>query len=527
MNPLSRGGATLAHAVRGLYKQGQTDYFLEPLVLVDGQGQAIGRIQDGDAVVFCCRRGEREIQLTEAFVDPDLNQFPRRQFQDLTFVLLTLYHEKFKGLPVAFAPTRIDDTLGQVVSRAGLRQLRVAESEKFAHVTYFFNGGNSRPFPGQDNVRVPSLRGIPFHRVPEMSLPQVTAQVLHGLDEGYDLIVANFANGDVLGHTQNREAKIECAAQVDAHLGQVVDAALAGGYVVLVTADHGNLEKMARPDGKPHVSHTSNPVPFLLLDPKQPPGRMTVRDGILADIAPTVLDAIGLPSPQAMTARTLAPGYRWDPPRRVLLLILDGWGIGREDDTNPIFLAPTPVWDRLRRDSLGAQLEAAGEAAGLRPGKPGNSEAGHMNMGAGRVVLQDDVRLDRAMKDGSFETNPVLRQAIDKAQRPGRSLHLIGLLSEKSSHGSIDYPLALLRMASAAGLSQVYLHMILDGRSTAPGSAPQMLEGLERRADEIGVGRIVSAMGRGIALDRDGDYGKTQRAYEALVYGAGSHCAAG
>jgi 2,3-bisphosphoglycerate-independent phosphoglycerate mutase len=252
---------------------------------------------------------------------------------------------------------------------------------------------------------------------------------------------------------------------------------------------------------------------------------MTVRDGILADIAPTVLDVLGLPAPRAMTARTLAPGYRWDPPRRVLLLILDGWGIGRQDDTNPIFLAPTPVWDKLTRSSLSVRLEAAGEAAGLRPGKPGNSEAGHMNMGAGRIVPQDDVRLDLAMKDGSFDKNPVLCQAVERARRPGTRLHLIGLLSERSSHGSIDYPLALLRMANAAGLSQVYLHMILDGRSTAPGSAPELLDRLEHQVAEIGVGQIVSAMGRGIALDRDGDYGKTQRAYDALVYGTGSHCA--
>jgi 2,3-bisphosphoglycerate-independent phosphoglycerate mutase len=520
---LCRGGTALADAVRGLYHQDQSDYFLEPLVLVDGLGRPMGRIQDGDTVVFCCRRGEREIQLAEAFVDPNLDRFPRREFQALTFVILTLYHEKFKDLPVAFAPTRVEDTLGQVVSRAGLRQLRVAESEKFAHVTYFFNGGNSQPFPGQDNVGAPSPQGIAFDRVPELSLPQVSAQVRRGIDERYDLIVANFANGDVLGHTQNREAKIECAAQVDVHLGQVVDAALAAGYVALVTADHGNLEEMVRPDGSPHVSHTANPVPLVLVDPKRPAG-MAVRNGILADVAPTVLGALGLDPPPAMTAHTLAPGYRWGQPRRVLLLILDGWGSGRQDETNPIFLAPTPVWDDLIRKNPRAQLEAAGEAVGLRPGKPGNSEAGHINMGAGRIVLQDDVRLDRAMKDGSFDNNPVLCQAIAGAKRQGASLHLIGLLSEKSSHGSIDYPLALLRRAKAAGLDRVYLHLILDGRSTAPGSAPALLAKLERQVAEIGLGQIVSAMGRGIALDRDGDYGKTQRAYEALVHGTGHHC---
>ncbi|HSR30480.1 MAG TPA: phosphoglycerate mutase (2,3-diphosphoglycerate-independent) [Anaerolineae bacterium] len=517
---VSHGGAALANAVRALYRQGQTDYSLEPLVLVDIQGKAIGRIQDGDAVVFCCRRGEREIQLTEAFVDPNLNHFPRREFQDLTFVILTLYHEKFKHLPVAFTPTRVEDTLGEIVSRAGLRQLRVAESEKYAHVTYFFNGGNSQPFPGEENVRVSSPQGVPFDQVPELSLPQVTAQVLRGIDERYDLIVANFANGDVLGHTQNRESKIECAARVDAQLGQVIDDASAAGYVVLVTADHGNLEEMIHPDGTPHVSHTTNLVPFALIDP-QGPSRIEVRDGKLADIAPTILHALDLAVPEAMSAKPLAPEHEWGGRRRVLLLILDGWGIGKEDDSNPIWLAPTPVWDDLTRRVPFAQLQAAGEAVGLRPDKPGNSEAGHMNLGAGRVVLQDDVRLDLAMRDGSFYRNEILCHAIDEVRQRNASLHLIGLLTEKSSHGSIDYPLALLHMAQANGLRQVYLHLIFDGRSTEPGSAPAMVEKLDSQMQEIGVGQIVSGVGRGVALDRDGDYNKTQCAYDALVFGAG------
>ncbi len=328
--PFARGGTALADAVRALYRQGQTDYSLEPLILVDGQGKPVGRIQDGDAVVFCCRRGEREIQLTEAFVDPDLDRFPRHVFHDLTFVILTLYHEKFKDLPVAFAPTRIEDTLGEIVSRAGLRQLRVSESEKYAHVTFFFNGGNTQPFPGEDDVRLPSPQGIPFEQAPELNLPQVTARVLCGIEEGYDLIVANFANGDVLGHTQNREAKIRCAELVDARLGQSIGAALAADYVVVVTADHGNLEEMTNADGTHHVSHTANPVPFLLLDPRAS-SPVDVRDGKLADIAPTVLQALGIAQPGAMDGASLVRQVDWGGHRRVLLLILDGWGIGRRD----------------------------------------------------------------------------------------------------------------------------------------------------------------------------------------------------
>ena len=522
---LTRGGAALADAVRELYRQGQTDYSLEPIVLVDVQGKPVGCIEDGDVVVFCCRRGEREIQLTEAFVEPEWDRFPRRDFQNLTFVLLTLYHEKFKDLPVAFAPARIKDTLGEMVSRANLRQLRVAESEKFAHVTFFFNGGNNQPFVGEDDVRIPSPKGIPVDQLPELSLAQVTEQVLRGIGERYDLIVANFANGDVIGHTQNRDAKIRCAELVDARLGQTVNAALAAGYVVLVMADHGNLEEMTNPDGTHHVAHTTNPVPFILIDPRAQ-SRADVRHGTLADIAPTVLHALGIAPPSAMDGASLAREYEWGGRRRVLLVILDGWGIGKNDDTNPIFLAQTSVWDDLTRQYPCTQLQAAGDAVGLKPGKAGNSEAGHMNIGAGRVVLQDDVRLDLAMKDGSFYANEILCRAINEVKRQNASLHLIGLLTEKSSHGSIDYPLALLRMAKANGLSQVYLHVIFDGRSTEPGSAPALLEKLETQVEEIGVGQIVSGVGRGIALDRDGNYARTKRAYDALVFGVGEKCAA-
>jgi len=514
------GGTALAEAVRELYRQGQTDYSLEPLVRVDLQGIPIGRIEDGDAVIFCCRRGEREIQLTEAFVDRDWGYFPRRDFKDLTFVILTLYHEKFKDLPVAFAPTKVRDTLGEVISRASLRQLRVAESEKFAHITFFFNGGNNEPFAGEEDVRIPSPKGIPFDQIPELSLTQVTEQILKGIGKHCDLIVTNFANGDVLGHTQNRAAKIKCAELVDARLGQVVTAALAEDYVIAITADHGNLEEMTTSDGTPHVAHTTNPVPFVLIDPRKQ-SQIKMHAGKLADIAPTILGVLGIKQPDAMTGENLAPGYPWGEQRRILLIILDGWGIGKMNDTNPIFLANTPVWDDLLGRYAHVPLQAAGVAVGLNSGKAGNSEAGHMNIGAGRIVPQDDVRLDHAMKDGSFFSNEIFLQTLEETRRRNASLHLIGLLSEKSSHGSIAYPLALLRMAKANAISQVYLHIIFDGRSTEPGSAPVMLENLERELAQIEAGQIVSGFGRGIALDRDGNYTKTKRAYDALVYGIG------
>lgn len=519
----TRGADEISKGIQELYAEGQTDYALEPLILYGEQSRPIGRISEGDAVVFCCRRGEREIQLTEAFTEDGFTGFSRPILPNLKFVILTLYHEKFIKLPIAFAPEKIHDTLGEIVSRSNLRQLHIAESEKFSHVTFFFNGGNNLPFTGEDQIRIPSPRGIPFDQVPEMSLPQVCRRVLKSIEQEYELIVANFANGDVIGHTSNNDAKIQCATIVDKWMGKVIENAKANDYVVIITADHGNLEEMIKINGTPHVSHTTNRVPFILVDPNWL-STTCVRDGRLADLAPTVLAALGIEQPKSMTGVTLAPGYHWKGKRKVLLLILDGWGFGRRDNANPIYLAETPVWDDLVKHYPCSQLKAAGEDVGLKAGKAGNSEAGHMNIGAGRIVLQDDVRLDQAMLDGSFYTNEILCGAINHAKQFDKSLHLIGLLSEKSSHGSIDYPLALLKMAKEIGLKNIYLHVIFDGRSTEPGSAPALLEVLKMKMDEIGIGQIVSGVGRGIALDRDGNYTKTKLAYDAFVSGIGKKC---
>jgi 2,3-bisphosphoglycerate-independent phosphoglycerate mutase len=222
-----------------------------------------------------------------------------------------------------------------------------------------------------------------------------------------------------------------------------------------------------------------------------------------------------------MDGTSLAPQHNWGGQRRVLLVILDGWGIGKEDDSNPIYLAQTPTWDNLVNRYPNSRLQASGEAVGLQPGKRGNSEAGHMNIGAGRVVPQDDVRLELAMQDGSFTKNETFHRTIEEVKRRNSSLHLIGLLTEKSSHGSIAYPLALMQMAKEKGLEKVFLHVIFDGRSTEPGSAPDLLEKLESQVEEIGVGQIVSGIGRGFALDRDGNYARIQRTYDALVKGIG------
>ena len=509
------GGEALARAAEKRYETVASEYHFEPMNLYDKKGKPVGLVKPGDGVIFCCRRGERETELTDAFTDPDFKGFDRTRLDPLDFVILTMYSEKYTYLPIAFAPAKVQKTLAQVLSEQGKTQLHLAESEKYAHVTFFFNGGNQQPFAGEKDIRVPSHKGVPFETVPELKLPEVAEQLRQGLDEGYDFIVTNFANGDVIGHTSSDEAKPKACEAVSRYVGLAVKHAREQGYTVLVTADHGNIEILHTPEGKPHVSHTTNLVACIALGE----GTEQLREsGRLCDVAPTILSAMGIEQPQEMTGEPL---FRFAHPGKVLLLICDGWGLDAPTGNNPIFTASTPAWDALLRDYPYAKLEASGPAVGLAAGKTGNSEAGHINLGSGRVVLQDDVRLDNAMKDGSFAHNPVFLNTLQGVKARGAALHLFALLTKKSSHGSIDYPLALLDIARDAGVQDVYVHVIFDGRSTEPGSAPSLLREFGGMMEEKGVGLMVSGVGRGVALDRDQNWAKVKRAYDSLVSGTG------
>lgn len=518
MSLINRGGRQLAQAVKQSYARGLDDYHLEPMVLVEN-GKPVGKIADNDAAIFCCRRGEREIELTEMFTDDPFDKAERRKLNNLNFVIMTMYHDKFKDLPIAFAPAKVTRPLAQVLSEAGKTQFHCAESEKFAHVTFFFNGGENRPFPGEEDVCIPSPKGVDFDQQPELSLPQVAKTVKDALGK-YHFVVTNFANGDVIGHTQNTEAKLAACKCVSQYLDEVVSDALAKGYVVAVTADHGNIEQLYTAAGKPDGAHTTNPVPFVLMDPAQN-GPIPLRDGALSDVAPTVLDVMGIPQPAEMDGASLACGHDFGTGRSMLLIICDGWGLGSGDENDAIHLAQTPYWDSLLAGQSWSRLHASGDHVGLGSGKAGNSEAGHSNLGAGRRVMQDDVRLDAAVKDGSFQQNPIFLKAIDHARQNGSALHLLAYLTYKSSHGCIDYPLSICAMAKERGLENVYFHIIFDGRSTEPGSAPALLAELDEKLEEIGLGRIVDGVGRGVALDRDKNYGKVKRAYDAMVDGTG------
>jgi 2,3-bisphosphoglycerate-independent phosphoglycerate mutase len=285
-------------AVRAGYDRDEDDEFLKPTV-VDPEGL----VEDGDSLIFFNFRPDRARQITKAFVNPDFCEFNREKI-NVHFVCMTQYEESIDA-QVAFPAEYLDDTLGEVVSRAGLRQLRIAETEKYAHVTFFFNGGREEASPGEDRVLIPSPKVATYDLKPEMSAFEVTDAVVEKINEGaYDLIVLNYANSDMVGHTGIFDAAVRAVEAVDECVGRVVAEVLARGGAVLLTADHGNAEKMEDPGtGQHHTAHTTNPVPFVLILEGE---EVKLRDdGILADVAPTVLDLLGLPRPAVMTGRSL------------------------------------------------------------------------------------------------------------------------------------------------------------------------------------------------------------------------------
>jgi 2,3-bisphosphoglycerate-independent phosphoglycerate mutase len=255
-------------------------------------------------VIFFNFRADRGRELTRAFTAADFQGFPRAARPSLArFVTMTQY-DKTLTAEAAFPPTSLSNLLGGLISARGMRQLRIAETEKYAHVTYFFNGGVEKPFEGEDRVLIPSPKDVPtYDHKPQMSAPEVTDEVVSRIRSGrYDLIVLNYANPDMIGHTGILEAAVQAVKVIDGCLRRVVAAALDAGGSVIITADHGNLEQMVDEKGQPHTAHTTNPVPLILVDPRRPKLR---AEGIHADIAPTILQMLGLPQPAEMTGRSL------------------------------------------------------------------------------------------------------------------------------------------------------------------------------------------------------------------------------
>jgi 2,3-bisphosphoglycerate-independent phosphoglycerate mutase len=287
------------------YANKVTDEFIVPTRI------APGIVQPGDGIIFFNFRPDRARQLTQAFVDPNFDGFERIQIQPLHFVTFTQYDSQLPVL-VAFEPQNLNNILGEVVANHGLKQLRTAETEKYAHVTYFFNGGLEEPFPGEDRELVPSPMVATYDSAPAMSADQVTDVAIAGINKGiYSLVVINYANPDMVGHTGNLEATVKAIETVDRCVGRLLDSIIRAGGTSIIIADHGNAEMMWDENHSPWTAHTTNPVPFILVEGegRKIPGHGTEvklrSDGRLADIAPTILDILKLPQPVEMTGRSM------------------------------------------------------------------------------------------------------------------------------------------------------------------------------------------------------------------------------
>ena len=300
-------------ALEASYDEDVTDEFVEPRRIRGEKENAFGehgtRVEDGDAVIFFNFRADRARQLTRAFTDSQFNGFERDQLS-LEYVMMTPYDDAF-DLPIAFDRVNLENTLGEVISRRGGTQLRVAETEKYAHVTYFFSGGREDPFENEDRILVQSPDVATYDLQPEMSAPEVAERTEEALDETpYNLVVLNFANPDMVGHTGDFEAAVTACEAVDVAARQVVEAARRNGYSVSIIADHGNADKLKNPDGSPHTAHTTALVPHIILkDGFDGP----IQDGKLGDVAPTILAMLGEEAPEDMDGEVLVPAQAHTP----------------------------------------------------------------------------------------------------------------------------------------------------------------------------------------------------------------------
>ena len=306
-NLLVKGEGTKAtsatEAIEASYAEGVTDEFIKPISIVGADGEAVGKIQEGDAVIFFNFRNDRAREITSVLTQQDMPEFGMKTLP-LYYCCLTPYDASFTGVHILFDKENVQKTLGEVVAAAGKRQLRIAETEKYAHVTFFFNGGREAQFENEDRILVASPKVPTYDLLPEMSAPEVTEKLVKVIKTGKeDMIILNFANGDMVGHTGVYDAICRAVARVDKCVKEVVETAIANDYVVLLTADHGNADNALNTDGTPNTAHSLNEVQFIVINAGDE--IKAVKDGKLADVAPTILKLMGIEQPAEMTGTAL------------------------------------------------------------------------------------------------------------------------------------------------------------------------------------------------------------------------------
>ncbi len=290
-------------AVEAAYKRGdKTDYYIQPTVIIDDTGESIGRIKDNDSVFFFNFRADRPRQLSKALAMVDFQHFKRKTVPNILFSTMARY-DKTIECPVAFQEKLVENNLGQIITQQGLKQLRLAETEKYAHVTYFFNSQIETPNMGEERIMIPSAKVDSYDKKPEMSAYEITTEAIKQIQKKeHDFILINFANCDLVGHSAIKEAIIKCVEVVDECLGKVVKAGLENDYTVIITADHGSAEDKLYPDGQPKPAHSTNPVPFIVVSDDE---RFELKNGGQKDVAPTILAIMGLKKPKEMTGESL------------------------------------------------------------------------------------------------------------------------------------------------------------------------------------------------------------------------------
>ena len=292
---------SIVKAIEESYVQGVTDEFIKPIVRVDAEGKPVGLIREGDVVIGFNFRTDRLREITIALTQKDMPEFGMQTIP-LHYVTMTRYDDTFKNVHVIYEKDNLVNTLGEVVSNHNLKQLRIAETEKYAHVTFFFSGGREKEYPGESRIMIPSPKVATYDLQPEMSAPLIKDAIVAELHKKtHDFICLNFANGDMVGHTGVYSAIQKAVQTVDTCAGEVVDAAVANGYEVVIIADHGNADYALNPDGSPNTAHSLNPVPIILVSDRF----KKVDSGILSDVAPTILTMMGLPIPHEMTGKVL------------------------------------------------------------------------------------------------------------------------------------------------------------------------------------------------------------------------------
>jgi len=296
-----RKAISAVEAIEESYQEEVTDEFIKPISIVDENGAPVATIEEGDAVIFFNFRNDRAREMTYVLTQADMSEAGMHTIP-LYYCTLTPYDDKFKGLHILFDKENVPETIGEIVSSLGKKQLRIAETEKYAHVTFFFNGGREKEFAGEDRILINSPKVATYDLKPEMSALEVKDALIVELATGkHDMVILNFANGDMVGHTGVYDAILKAVRTVDTCVGEVVRAARKAGYSVLITADHGNADNAVNEDGSPNTAHSLNKVPFIVVDDDV----QEVSEGILADIAPTMLKLMGIPQPEIMTGRSL------------------------------------------------------------------------------------------------------------------------------------------------------------------------------------------------------------------------------